>query len=97
MMKRIAASLLVLGLLAAPALAAPITDGQKAEFYKTCMGIAQNDTLCRCKADAAPRLVDGPFFAMVVAAMRGKAPPTSQNVAYNAYIAKSNAICNPGY
>jgi hypothetical protein len=34
---------------------------------------------------------------MVISAMKGKAPPTSQNVAYNNYIAKSNAICKPDY
>lgn len=97
MMKKAIAGLVALGFLTAPALSAPVTDGQKAEFYKTCMAIAENDTLCHCKADAATKLVDGQFFGMVISAMQGKAPPTSQNVAYNTYIAKSNAICSPGY
>jgi hypothetical protein len=96
-MKRAIAGLAVLGLFTAPSLAAPVSTGQKADFYKTCMAIAQNDRLCQCKADAAGKLVDEKFFGMVISAMKGKAPPTSQNVAYNNYIAKSNAICKPDY
>ena len=49
------------------------------------------------KADAALKLVDGDFMAMVIASMKGKAPPAAQNVAYNDYIARSNQICKPGY
>jgi hypothetical protein len=96
-MKRALAGLLVLGCLTAPALAAPVSTGQKADFYKTCMAIAQNDRLCSCKADAAAKLVDAQFFGLVISAMRGKAPPASANVAYNNYIARSNQICKPGY
>jgi len=96
-MKQAMAGLLVYGCLTAPALAAPVSGEQKADFYKTCMAIAQNDRLCSCKADAAAKLVDAQFFGMVIAAMRGKAPPSSQNIAYNNYIARSNAICKPGY
>ncbi|HEY9012441.1 MAG TPA: hypothetical protein VIN06_15640 [Devosia sp.] len=97
MIVRLSAGLLALGLLTVPASAASPTPQQRAEFYATCMGIAQNNELCTCKADAALKLIDGEFMGMVIASMKGKAPPQNQNVAYNNYIAKSNAICKPGY
>lgn len=97
MIVRLTAGLFALGLLTAPTLAASPTPEQRAEFYATCMGIAGDDTLCSCKADAALKLVDSDFMGMVIASMKGKAPPTNQNVAYNNYIAKSNAVCKPGY
>ena len=97
MMNRVIAALVALGMLTVPAFAAAPSAEQRAEFYKTCMGIAQNDALCSCKADAALKLVDGDFMAMVIASMKGKAPPAEQNVPYNDYIAKSNQICKPGY
>ena len=70
---------------------------QQAEFYKTCMSIAQNETLCACKRDAAPKLIDAKFMDVVIAAMRGKAPPAEYDVPYNDYIRQSNAVCIPGY
>ena len=97
MMNRVIAALVALGMLTVPAFAAAPSAEQRAEFYKTCMGIAQNDALCSCKADAALKLVDSDFMAMVIASMKGKAPPAEQNVPYNDYIAKSNQICKPGY
>ena len=97
MIVRLSAGLVALGLLTAPSLAASPSPQQRAEFYATCMGIAQDDALCSCKADAALELVDGEFMGMVIASMKGKAPPQNQNVAYNNYIAQSNAICKPGY
>jgi hypothetical protein len=93
----VTAGLVALGMLTAPALAAAPSAEQRSEFYKTCMGIAQDDGLCSCKADAALKLIDAEFMGMVIASMKGKAPPSSQNVAYNNYIAKSNAVCKPGY
>jgi hypothetical protein len=97
MMNRVIAGLVAFAMSTVPALAAPGTAEQRAEFYKTCMGIAQDDALCSCKADAALKLVDSDFMAMVIASMKGKAPPAEQNVPYNDYIAKSNQICKPGY
>ncbi|HEY1124363.1 MAG TPA: hypothetical protein VGE65_01920 [Sphingobium sp.] len=97
MMNRVIAALVAVGMLTVPAFAAAPSAEQRAEFYKTCMGIAQNDALCSCKADAALKLVDSDFMAMVIASMKGKAPPAEQNVPYNDYIAKSNQICKPGY
>ena len=46
------AVLAALGLMTVPTLAAP-TAAHKDEFYAVCMGIAQDQTLCSCKADAA--------------------------------------------
>ena len=58
-------------LTAVPAEAAPPTTEQKAEFTRICMGIAQDEALCTCKADAAMTLIDEPFMDMVIAAMKG--------------------------
>jgi len=97
MKTHVVAGLVALAMLTVPAVAAPGTAEQRADFYKTCMGIAQDDALCSCKADAALKLVDGDFMAMVIASMKGKTPPAEQNVPYNDYIAHSNQICKPGY
>ena len=93
----VAAGLVAFGLMVSPALAASVSAEQKAEFYKTCVGISQNEPLCTCKADAAVKLIDADFMTMVIASMKGKAPPAEQNVPYNDYIAQSNAVCIPGY
>lgn len=97
MMKRVLAGVFALGLLAVPALAGPPTAEQKAEFYKVCMGIAENDTLCSCKRDATDKLIDESFMTIVIASMKGKTAPEEVTVAYDTYIAHSNAICIPGY
>jgi len=81
---------------AVPASAAP-TQAQKAEFYAVCMGIAQNDALCSCKADAAMSLIDERFMGVVIGAMQGGAVPQGDYRAYNAYVARSNQICKPNY
>lgn len=94
---RVVAGLLALGLFASPAQAAAPTAEQKAEFYKTCMGIAQNDTLCSCKRDAVDGLIDSDFMTIVIASMKGKTAPVDVTVQYDTYIAHSNAICIPGY
>lgn len=73
------------------------TEAQNAEFYKTCMGIAQDATLCRCKADAAMTLVDADFMDVIISSMKGKAPPTADNLKYGIYIGQSNKICKPNY
>lgn len=77
--------------------AAAPTAAQKAEFYNTCMGIAQDDKLCTCKADAAMTLIDESFMAVVIAGMKGTSPKQSQYAAYNTYVAKSNQVCKPNY
>ncbi len=90
-------ALAALGMMVGGALAAAPTEAQKADFYKTCMGIAQDNALCTCKADAAMTLIDGEFMALVIASMKGKSPPEGSYKAYNAYVAKSNQICKPNY
>ncbi|HLV84789.1 MAG TPA: hypothetical protein VKY62_13550 [Devosia sp.] len=85
------------GLLSGPALAAPPTAAQKDEFYAVCMGIADNETLCACKAKAAMTLIDERFMGVVIASMRGGTPASTDFVAYNTYVAKSNQVCKPDY
>ncbi|MBN9317042.1 MAG: hypothetical protein J0I99_14970 [Devosia sp.] len=96
-MKQVLVALMALGVMAGGALAAAPTEAQKAEFYKTCMGIAQDNALCTCKADAAMTLIDSEFMALVIASMKGKSPPEDSYKAYNAYVAKSNQVCKPNY
>ncbi len=96
-MKTFMVALAALGVMAGVAQAAPPIAEQRADFYKTCMGIAQDDALCSCKADAALTLIDGEFMAMVIASMKGKSPPSGDYAAYNTYVAKSNQICKPNY
>jgi hypothetical protein len=83
--------------LSAPVLAAPPTAAQKEEFYAVCMGIAQDATLCGCKADAAMTLIDERFMGVVIASMKGGAPAAADYDAYNTYVAKSNQVCKPNY
>lgn len=93
-------TLILAGLLltATPVIAAPPTADQKSEFTRVCMSIAQDETLCICKADAAMTLIDGAFMDMVIAAMKGtRNPAPDEAKAYNAYVAKSNQICKPNY
>jgi hypothetical protein len=96
-MKRLVLAGLAMVLLATPAFAAP-TGEQKAEFYAVCMGIAADDVLCSCKADAAMDLIDESFMALVIDSMKGTRNPSSEQYsAYNTYVAKSNQICKPNY
>jgi hypothetical protein len=93
-------AVLALALLGAPALAAggaKPTAEQKAEFYKTCYGISQDEALCSCKADAALQLIDEDFMALVIASMKGKSPPADSYKKYNEYVARSNQVCKPNY
>ena len=96
-MKRVAMAVVALAMTAGAAQSVAPTEAQKADFYKTCMGIAQDDALCSCKADAALTLIDETFMAMVIASMKGKSPPAADYSAYNTYVAKSNQICKPNY
>ena len=95
-MKRLIALLPLLAL-SVPVLAAPPTAAQKDEFYAVCMGIAQDATLCGCKADAAMTLIDERFMGVVIASMKGGAPAAADYDAYNTYVAKSNQVCKPNY
>jgi len=91
----LALPLLVAGAL--PAFAAAPTSAQKEEFYSVCMGIAQDATLCGCKADAAMTLIDERFMGVVIASMKGGSPAAGEYDAYNTYVAKSNQVCKPNY
>jgi hypothetical protein len=93
---RSVAVLAALGLMTVSTLAAP-TAAQKDEFYAVCMGIAQDQTLCSCKADAAMTLIDERFMGVVIASMKGRATAPEDAVPYNTYVAKSNQICKPNY
>lgn len=95
-MKRTMGALVALALLGAGAQAAP-TAAQKSEFYAVCMGIAQDATLCGCKADAAMDLIDERFMGVVIASMKGASPKAADYSAYNQYVARSNQICKPNY
>jgi hypothetical protein len=86
----------LLAAMTTPVMAAP-TEAQKAEFYRVCMGIAQDDALCSCKADAAMTLIDERFMGVVIASMKGGSPAAGEYDAYNTYVAKSNQICKPNY
>ncbi len=93
-------TVLALALLGGSALAAggaTPTAEQKAEFYKTCYGISQDEALCTCKAEAATKLIDEDFMGMVIASMKGKSPPADSYKAYNEYVARSNQVCKPNY
>ena len=90
-------TLAVLALATIPAAAAAPTAAQKDEFYRVCMGIAQNDTLCSCKAEAALSLIDERFMDVVITSMKGGSPDAADYDAYNTYVAKSNQVCKPNY
>lgn len=95
---RLCSTLLLTALLGvAPVLAAAPTAAQKDEFYRVCMGIAQDATLCGCKADAAMTLIDERFMGVVIASMKGGSPAAADYDAYNTYVARSNQVCKPNY
>jgi hypothetical protein len=61
------------------------------------MGIAQDATLCGCKADAAMTRIDERFMGVVISSMKGGSPKSGDYDAYNTYVAKSNQVCKPNY
>jgi hypothetical protein len=99
MMKLVVAGVAALLMLtgAASAKGTPPSAAQKAEFYKVCMSIAQNATLCTCKADAAMKLIDTDFMSVVIASMKGQNLPQQYFDAYDEYIYQSNRVCAPQY
>ena len=91
--------LLVLAALAfvTPAVAAPPTAEQKADFLATCLKIApEAGELCTCKAEAAMSLIDTDFMAVVIASMKGKDVPSNLYETYSDYIARSTQACGMG-
>lgn len=61
------------------------------------VGIASNDALCACKRGATTEPIDADFMDVVISSMRGNTAPAEVSVAYDTYIAQSNAVCIPGY
>ena len=53
--------------------------------------------LCKCKQEAAPKLIDTAFMDVVIASMKGKPLDAKYYDQYNDYIARSNQICKPDY
>lgn len=94
---RIVASILLALGLAAPALAASPTAAQKQDFYRVCVGISGDETLCTCKADAAMKLIDERFMGVVLASMQGGSPAPDDYERYHSYVARSNQLCKPNY
>jgi hypothetical protein len=92
-----ALSLLASGAMA-KTIANPPTAAQLQSFYATCIKIAPAaSVLCKCKEQAAPKLIDTSFIDVVIASMRGKPLDAKYYDAYNDYIARSNTICKPDY
>ena len=82
----------------AKTIANPPTDGQLKTFYDTCIKVApEASVLCKCKEEAAPKLIDAAFMDVVIASMKGKPLDAKYYDAYNNYIARSNQICKPSY
>lgn len=76
----------------------PPTQAQLDAFYAACIKVAPKATvLCKCKEDAAPKLVDTSFMDIIIASMQGKPLDAKYYDAYNDYIANSNTICKPDY
>lgn len=97
-MKKALVVLAAFGALVSTAEASAPTSAQKAEFYKVCVGIAQDETLCTCKADAAMKLIDDKMMTYVIAGMKGAGnAPESVQREWNDYVARSNQICKPNY
>ncbi|HVY51698.1 MAG TPA: hypothetical protein VHA07_09100 [Devosia sp.] len=92
-----ALSLMVTGAIG-KTIANPPTAAQLKTFYETCLKIAPSaSVLCKCKEDAAPRLIDTAFMDVVIASMKGKPLDAKYYDDYNNYIARSNQICKPDY
>jgi hypothetical protein len=76
----------------------PPTQAQLDAFYAACVKVApQASVLCKCKENAAPKLVEADFMDIIIASMKGKPLDAKYYDAYNIYIANSNAICKPEY
>ena len=81
-----------------PTITNPPTPAQLDAFYATCIHVAPEATvLCKCKKDAAPKIIDTAFMDIVIASMKGKPLDAKYYDAYNNYIARSNQICKPTY
>ena len=76
----------------------PPSDAQLKAFYAACIHVAPEATvLCKCKEEAAPKLIDADFMEIVIASIKGKPLAAKYYDTYNNYIARSNQICKPSY
>jgi len=81
-----------------PKIKNPPTQAQLDAFYAACIKVAPAATvLCKCKEEAAPKLVETDFMDIIIASMKGKPLDAKYYDVYNNYIANSNAICKPDY
>ena len=79
-------------------IANPPTSQQLDAFYAACIHVAPEATvLCKCKKEAAPKLIDTAFMDVVIASIKGKPLEAKYYDAYNEYIGRSNQICKPDY
>lgn len=79
-------------------IANPPTNEQLDAFYAACIHVAPEATvLCKCKKEAAPKLIDTAFMDVVIASIKGKPLEAKYYDAYNEYIGRSNQICKPDY
>jgi hypothetical protein len=79
-------------------IANPPTSEQLDAFYAACIHVAPEATvLCKCKKEAAPKLIDTAFMDVVIASIKGKPLEAKYYDAYNEYIGRSNQICKPDY
>jgi hypothetical protein len=93
-----ALALIASGATAKTTVANPPTDAQLKAFYEACIKVAPEATvLCKCKQQAAPRLIDTAFMDVVIASIKGKPLAAKYYDAYNEYIGRSNQICKPDY
>jgi len=82
----------------AKTIANPPNDAQLKAFYAACIHVAPQATvLCKCKEEAAPKLIDAAFMDVVIASIKGKPLEAKYYDAYNNYIARSNQACKPDY
>ena len=84
----------------AKTIANPPTDAQLTAFYNACIHVAPEATvLCKCKKDAAPKLIDAEFMDIVIASIKGKprpsttTPTTTTSPARTRYV--NQATCDP--
>lgn len=68
------------------------------QFYDACIHNTPDTKLCRCKANAAPKLIGRRMEGYVIAAMKGsRDTPPDVLAKWNEYMVRSDRICKPGY
>jgi opacity protein-like surface antigen len=95
-MKHLLIAAVAAALLTGSAAAATPSAEQKAEFYKACVRNGGDASLCTCKAEAAVKLVDDEFMAVIITAMSGGSYDRKYDVPYNDYIVESTRACGMG-